>query len=208
MFPTKPLEMFLKNTNILQEWLGKKPLLSAQNVEKRLRCATEHFSLPPEYWDDVIFSDETKIMLYYHDRPQRVLRKPLTALENKNLIPTVKFEKLTVMVWGCISSKGVGVNRILDERMTKEVYLDILKIELIASIKKFGFIDPVNPNKFYYKYYQDNDPKHKFYLCKSCLLYNCTKIIDTPAQSPDINPIDNLWVQLKKKVGKKKIANE
>ena len=45
--------------------------------------------------------------------------------------------------------------------MTKKVYLNILKNELIASINKFGFIDPVNPNKFYYKYYQDNDRKHK-----------------------------------------------
>ena len=44
--------------------------------------------------------------------------------------------------------------------MTKEVYLDIFKNKLIASIKKFRFIDySVNPNKFYYKYYQDNDPK-------------------------------------------------
>ena len=33
----------------------KKPLLSAENVEKRLRFATEHISLPSEYWDDVIF---------------------------------------------------------------------------------------------------------------------------------------------------------
>ena len=47
----------------------KKSLLSAQNVEKRLRFATENVSLPPEYWGDVIFSDETKIMLYYHDEP-------------------------------------------------------------------------------------------------------------------------------------------
>ena len=44
----------------------KKPLLSAQNVKKRLRFATEYVLLPPEYWHDVIFSDETKIMLYYH----------------------------------------------------------------------------------------------------------------------------------------------
>ena len=71
------------------------------------------------------------------------------------------------MVWGYISSKGVGVIRILDEIMTKKIYLDIFKNELIASIKKFGFIDPVNTNKFCYKYYQDNDPKHKSYLCKS-----------------------------------------
>ena len=64
----------------------KKPLLLAQNVEKRLRFATEHVSLIPEYLD------ETKIMLYYHDGAQRVWRKPLIDLENKNLIPTEKLK--------------------------------------------------------------------------------------------------------------------
>ena len=152
-----------------------------------------------ELWN---VKDEMKIMLYYHDGPQRVWRKPLTALENKNLIPAVKYGKLSVMVWGYISSKEVDVIRILDEIMTKEVYLDILNNELIASIKKFGFIYPVNPNKFYYKYHQDNDPKNKSYLCKSWLLYNFTKVIATPAQSPDINHIENLWVHLKKKIEK------
>ena len=112
------------------------------------------------------------------------------------------------MVWGCIFSKRVGIIRILDEIMTKDVYLDILKNELIASLKKFGFIDPVNPNKFYSKYYQGNDPKHKSYLCKSWLLYNCTKVIDAPAKSPDINPIENLWGHLKKKVGKRSPTNK
>ena len=99
-------------------------------------------------------------MLYYHDGPKRVWRKPLTALENKNLIPTVKFGKLSIMVWGCIYSKGDGVFHILDEIRTKKLYLDILKNELTVSIKKFGFIYPVNPNKFNYKYYQHDGPKH------------------------------------------------
>ena len=100
---------------------------NSTKCKKGLRFANEQVSLPPEYWDDIIFSDETKIMQYYHDGPHRVWRKSLTAWENKNLIPTVKFEKLSVMIWGCISSKGVGVIRFLDEIMTKEVYLDILK---------------------------------------------------------------------------------
>ena len=124
----------------------KNSLLSAQNVEKRLRFATENVSFPPEYWDDVIFSDEMKIMLYYHDGQQRILRKPLTTQENKNLMPTVKFGKLSVMLWCCITSKGVGVIRFLNEIMTKDEYLDISKNYLIASIKKFGFIDHDNPN--------------------------------------------------------------
>ena len=51
---------------------------------------------------------------------------PLTVIEYINLICTVKFGKPSVMLWGCISSKAVGIITVLDEIMTKEVYLDIL----------------------------------------------------------------------------------
>ena len=109
----KPSETFLKKSIFFKSGKKKKLLLSTHNVEKRLRFATEHVSFPLEYLDDIIFSDDTEIMLYY----QRVWRKHLTALENKSLIPTVK---LSVMVF----SKVVGVIRILDEIITKEVYPD------------------------------------------------------------------------------------
>ena len=76
----KPSEMFLKNKHSTRV-ARKKPLLS---VEKRIRFASEHLSLPPEYWNDAFISDDTQIM-YYHDGPQRDWRKPLTALETKFL---------------------------------------------------------------------------------------------------------------------------
>lgn len=81
-------------------------------------------------------------MMCYHDNPQKVWRKPLTTLKNKNIIPTVKYGKLSVLVWGCISSKKVGETKIITDIMTKEVYMDILKADLIASVEKFGFVDP------------------------------------------------------------------
>ena len=62
----------LENNKYSSRVARDKTLLSAENVETRLRFATKHISLPPEYWDDVIFSNETKIMLYYLDGPQRV----------------------------------------------------------------------------------------------------------------------------------------
>ena len=34
------------------------------------------------------------------------------------------------------------------------------------------------------------------------------KVIDTPAQRPDINPIESLWVHLTKNVGKRSPTNE
>jgi len=125
----------------------KKPLLSAINIDRRLKFSIANANRPAEYWNDVIFCDETKIMLYYHDGPSKVWRKPNTALKQKNIIPTVKFGKLSVMVWGCISSKGVGELRIFNDIMTKEFYLDILKKELTKSVVDFGFINPQNPNK-------------------------------------------------------------
>ena len=112
------------------------------------------------------------------------------------------------MVWGCISYNGVGELRIFNEIMTKEYYLDILQNELSRSAISFGFVDPQNPNKLKYKLYQDNDPKHKSLLCRTWLLYNCSNVIDTPAQSPDLNPIENLWALLKKKVAKRGPTNK
>jgi transposase len=46
----------------------------------------------------------------------------------------------------------------------------------------------------------DSDPKHTSEVVAKLLKDNKVKALEWPPQSPDLNPIDNMWAELKKRV--------
>ncbi|GBM91397.1 hypothetical protein AVEN_204270-1 [Araneus ventricosus] len=96
---------------------------------------------------------------------------------------------------------GVGNLDFIDGTMNKYVYLDIRERNLKQSARNLGI-------SRHFKLYQDNDPKHSADICKLWVLYHCPVVIKTPAESPDINPIEHVWDYLQQKINEHNISNK
>ena len=53
----------------------------------------------------------------------------------------------------------------------------------------------------------DNDPKHTSKVVAKWLKDNNVKVLEWSSQSPDLNPIENMWAELKKRVRARRPTN-
>ncbi|GFV98868.1 transposable element Tcb1 transposase [Trichonephila clavipes] len=141
-------------------------------------------------------SDESQFCISGNQSSAYVRRCTHEEFSLQCLKPTVKFPT-KVMVWGCMSSHGVGRLHIVK---TMD-YIEILQNKLLPTARDlFG-------NQSWI-FQDDNAPCHRAKVVQKWLKDHTVNRMDWPGQSPDLNPIENLWFKIGYGISKKKPSNK
>lgn len=155
-------------------------LIRDANKVKRLEWAREHIE---DDFEDVVWTDETTVQLETHRR---------YCCRKDGLKPRCKprpKHPVKVHVWAGISWRGRTEICIFVGIMNADLFIRVLSHALVP------FLQRVYPDG--HRFMQDNDPKHTSRKAREFFTANNINWWRTPPESPDANPIENLWHELK-----------
>lgn len=145
-----------------------------------------------QVWDDVVFSDECHFHLFAV--PNRRLTRVWVNKGEAAPVQERRRKTGSVCVWGAISALGKSKLIVYRGRLKAADYQRIVKKGLARLQRRFGREGRI------LLFMQDNAPIHKAKTTQAFFKEHGIELLDWPAYSPDLNPIENLRAILKNKV--------
>ena len=165
------------------------PMLTQEQKDARVQWAVQHKN---DDWSRTVFTDETCYQLFRNT----IRRWSLNPSAEVKRIPK---NRQKIMAWGGISVKGLIGYHSFTTIMDGPYFVRILHDHLVPNARKqFGRR---------WRLQMDNDPKHTSRVAKEFLSREVPEVIDWPSNSPDANPVENLWSIIKRRVEKRRPAN-
>ncbi len=170
----------------------RKPYVNMVQKRRRVLWAKAQLKLTVSKWKSVLWSDESKFDICVGNHGRCVLR----AKEEGDLpacyLRSVQ-KPVSLMVWGCISAYGMGSLHVLEGTMNAERYIKVLEQHMLPSRRRLFQGRPC-------VFQQDNAKPHTAAITTAWLHSRRVRVLNWPACSPDLSPIENIWRIIKWKI--------
>ncbi len=178
----------------------RKPYVYMVQKRRRVLWAKAHLKLTVSNWKSVLWSDESKFYIVFGNHGRCVLR----AKEEGDLPVCHQLSvenPASLMVRGCISAYGMGSLHVLEGTMIAERYIKRFRATYAPPSRRSLFQG--RPCVFQ----QDNTKPHTAAITTAWLGSRRVRVLNWPACSPDLSPIENLWRIIERKNMSKTTTN-
>ena len=171
---------------------ARKPLITNKMRAKRLKFCKKYMHWTPAMWRKVLFSDESTFKVIQGRRGY--VRRPANSnrFDPKYTVPTVKHPE-SVMIWSSFSGSGGKAGLFFLPKgmtMNAKMYHQVLQRHMVQHFENHACTH----------FQHDSAPCYSANLIKAYLANKGINTIEWPGNSPDLNPIENAWNQLKNRV--------
>lgn len=170
----------------------KKQRLTDRHKRQRLQFARDHARWTRANWANCLFSDEFRCCMRQVDGRVRVWRRRGEAHASNCVQEVDAYRGGSVMVWGGICLQGRTDLVPIEGNLNARRYVDeVLRPHVVP------FAGAVGAD---FVFQQDNARPHTARYSQNFLEQEGVEVMEWPANSPDLNPIEQLWDQLAKAV--------
>lgn len=161
-----------------------------EHRKKRLEWSLQHSQWSRDEWRQVLWSDESRFALDFHDGRVHVHRMPGERYSQCCIAEHDRYGGGSVMIWGAMWHGGRTAAVVIKGSLNSERYLNEILIPVVIPTVQLHNL----------RFQDDNAKPHRARTVKTAVDNSGIRTLPWPSRSPDLSPIEHAWDELGRKV--------